>query len=305
MKILKLQIDEKMAGKPLEKILKENLGLGRREISRAKFQPEGICVDGKKQRITYTVLAGQCLQVCLQDAQEEKSRVKPCPGRLEVLYEDRDLLVVEKPGGMPCHPGRGHYADSLGNRVADYLQKQGESGVVRAVGRLDKDTAGLMVYAKNRLAAARLSAQKQDGRFQKSYYGLVKGKIEQKEGEITGSIAPVPGEKLKMQVDPRGKTARTAYEVVEEREGCTLVKCWISTGRTHQIRVHMAWLGHPLLGDVLYGDGQNPLFDGLALYAKEAEFYQPFTGERIVLKGRKEEKLWQKYVYLQQTDWKK
>lgn len=150
MKILKLEIDKKLAGKSLEKILRENLGLSRREVSRAKFQPKGICIDGKRQRITYRPSVGQNLEVCLAEMQEEKSRVKPCAGKLEILYEDRDLLVVEKPGGIPCHPGRGHYEDSLGNRVADYLQKQGEGGVVRAVGRLDKDTAGLMVYAKIR-----------------------------------------------------------------------------------------------------------------------------------------------------------
>ena len=286
MKILKLEIDKKLAGKSLEKILRENLGLSRREVSRAKFQPKGICIDGKRQRITYRPSVGQNLEVCLAEMQEEKSRVKPCAGKLEILYEDRDLLVVEKPGGIPCHPGRGHYEDSLGNRVADYLQKQGEGGVVRAVGRLDKDTAGLMVYAKNQMAAARLSAQKQDGRFQKIYYALAKGKLEQREGDITASIALMPGDKLKMQIHPQGKTACTRYEVLKERENCTLVKCRIFTGRTQQIRVHMAGIGNPLLGDVLYGDGQNPVFDGLALYAGKAEFYQPFTQEKIVLWGR-------------------
>lgn len=286
MKILELEIDEKLEGKSLEKILRENLGLSRREVSRAKFQLKGICIDGRRQRITYRPSVGQKLQVRLEELQEEKSRVKPCAGELEILYEDRDLLVTEKPGGMPCHPGRGHYEDTLGNRVAEYLQKQGEGGIVRAVGRLDKDTFGLMVYAKNQMAAARLSAQKQDGRFQKIYYALVKGKLEQREGEITASIAPIPGEKLKMQIHPQGKTACTRYEVLEERENCTLVKCRIFTGRTHQIRVHMAGIGHPLLGDVLYGDGQNPVFDGLALYAGRVEFYQPFTQEKIVLWGR-------------------
>ena len=130
--------------------------------------------------------------------QEEKSRVKPCAGKLEILYEDRDLLVVEKPGGIPCHPGRGHYEDSLGNRVADYLQKQGEGGVVRAVGRLDKDTAGLMVYAKNQMAAARLSAQKQDGRFQK-FVCTGERKIRAKRGDITFFYC-LAGDKLKMQI---------------------------------------------------------------------------------------------------------
>lgn len=109
MKILKLEIDKKLAGKSLEKILRENLGLSRREVSRAKFQPKGICIDGKRQRITYRPSVGQNLEVCLAEMQEEKSRVKPCAGKLEILYEDRDLLVVEKPGGIPCHPGRGHY----------------------------------------------------------------------------------------------------------------------------------------------------------------------------------------------------
>ena len=107
MKILKLEIDKKLAGKSLEKILRENLGLSRREVSRAKFQPKGICIDGKRQRITYRPSVGQNLEVCLAEMQEEKSRVKPCAGKLEILYEDRDLLVVEKPGGrLSAETGR-------------------------------------------------------------------------------------------------------------------------------------------------------------------------------------------------------
>lgn len=286
MRTLEVEIDEILEGKTLEKILRGHLGLTKKEVSRAKFYPLGILVDGEKKRITYRPLNGQVLRVCTEEQEKEKSRVLPCEGELEILYEDRDLLVLEKPGGMPCHPGRGHFEDSLGNRAAAYLREQGEDAVVRAVGRLDKDTSGIMVYAKNRMAAARLSAQKQDGEFQKVYFALVKGEMKEKEGKILAPIAPIPGEKMKMQVREDGKSACTQYEVLERKQGCTLVKCRIFTGRTHQIRVHMAWLGYPLLGDVLYGDGQNPLFQGLALYAAEAEFSQPFTKERIHVLGK-------------------
>lgn len=286
MRELEVKIDKNLEGKTLEKILRENLGLTKKEISRAKFQPQGIRVNGEKQRITYRPLAGQVLRVCTEEQNKEKSRVMACEGELQILYEDRDLLVLEKQGGTPCHPGRGHFEDSLGNRAAAYLKEQGEDGVVRAVGRLDKDTSGVMVYAKSRIAAARLSAQKQTGEFQKVYFALVKGEMKEKEGKITCPIAPIPGEKLKMQVQEGGKSSCTQYEVLEKRKSYTFVKCRISTGRTHQIRVHMAWLGYPLLGDVLYGDGQNPLFEGLALYAAEAEFSQSFTKERICVWGK-------------------
>lgn len=284
MRKLEIVLDESTAGKSLDKSLKDIFGLNKRQISQAKFRENGICVNGKQVRISYIGKPGDFLEVCVEEERSYTGKVVPVSGELDILYEDKDLIVLNKPGGIPCHPGRGHYEDSLANRVAAYCMEKGETSLIRAVGRLDKDTSGIVVFAKNQIAAARLSLQKEEGIFRKEYLVLVKGKLETGRGRILEPIGNVPGEKMKMQVDANGKEADTAYEVLEVREEYSLVKCVIRTGRTHQIRVHMAWLGHPVLGDVLYGDGENPVFEGLALHAWKTEFYQPFTGEKAALK---------------------
>ena len=281
MRKLEAELDENTAGKPLDKILKEVFGLTKKQVSQAKFRENGICVNGKQVRTSYVGKSGDLLQVCVEEAREDTGKVLPVSGNVEVLYEDRDLIVLNKPGGIPCHPGRGHYEDSLANRLAGYYMEKGETSLVRAVGRLDLDTSGVMVFAKNQVAAARLFKQKEEGSFKKEYLAVVRGIPKSPKGRILEPIGKMSGEKMKMQVDSYGKEADTAYEVLEAKGTYSLVKCHIRTGRTHQIRVHMAWLGHPLLGDVLYGDGKNPLFQGLALQAWKTEFFQPFTGEKI------------------------
>ena len=281
MKKLELILDENTAFCTLESVMKSSLGLTRRQIRQAKFLEKGICVNGEKRRVSYVGKPGDRLTVCLGERTEGTGKVLPQEGSLEILYEDADILAVNKPGGMSCHPGRGHYKDSLGNLVAGLFEKRGEPCPIRIIGRLDKDTSGVVIFAKNQAAGARLGEQKAKGIFQKEYLGLVQGYLENPVGRVQEPIGKVPGEKLKMQVDKQGKRADTRYQVLDFLEGAAGVAWKISTGRTHQIRVHMAWLGHPVLGDVLYGDGENPWFPGLALHCRKALFCQPFTGEKI------------------------
>ena len=222
---------------------------------------------------------------CLEESSENTGKVFPTEGKLEILYEDPDILAVNKPAGMPCHPGRGHYQDSLGNLAAGLFEKRGEPCPIRIIGRLDKDTSGVVILAKNQAAGARLGEQKTKGIFWKEYMGLVQGRLNDTEGRIREPIGKIPGEKLKMQVTPEGKSADTSYQVMKFLENATLTRWEIFTGRTHQIRVHMAWLGHPLLGDRIYGTGKNPYFPGLALHCAKAVFLQPFTGEKVVIQA--------------------
>lgn len=281
MKTLELILDEDTAFQPLDYVLKKHLGLTKRQISQAKFREKGICINGEKQRISYVGRPGEILTVCLEEQETDCGKVMPLDGELEILYEDEDILAVNKPPGIACHPGRGHYRDSLGNLAAGLFEKRGEPRPVRIIGRLDRDTSGVVILAKNQTAGARLGEQKEKGIFQKEYLGIVKGRLENHEGRIQEPIGKIPGEKMKMQVDARGKRADTQYEVREFLENATVTAWEIYTGRTHQIRVHMAWLGYPLLGDVLYGDGENPYFPGLALHCRRAVFCQPFTGKKI------------------------
>lgn len=261
--------------------MKQDLGLTKRQISQAKFRKEGICINGEKRRVSYVGRPGDVLTVCLEETGTYSGKSAPQEGELEILYEDEDILAVNKPPGMPCHPGRGHYRDSLGNLAAGLFEKRGEPCPVRIIGRLDKDTSGVVILAKNQAAGARLGIQKENGTFWKEYLGLVRGHLEDVNGRIREPIGKIPGEKLKCQVTHQGKTADTRYEVREFLEDATVTSWKICTGRTHQIRVHMAWLGYPILGDVLYGNGENPYFPGLALHCRKAVFLQPFTGDKI------------------------
>jgi len=280
MKTLELILDEDTAFQPLDYVLKKHLGLTKRQISQAKFREKGICINGEKQRISYVGRPGEILTVCLEEQETDCGKVAPLDGELEILYEDEDILAVNKPSGIACHPGRGHYRDSLGNLAAGLFEKRGEPRPVRIIGRLDRDTSGVVILAKNQTAGARLGEQKEKGIFQKEYLGIVKGRLENHEGRIQEPIGKIPGEKMKMQVDARGKRAETQYEVREFLDNATVTAWEIYTGRTHQIRVHMLYLGHPLIGDFLYNPGRE-LIGRQALHAWKLKFYHPITGKLL------------------------
>lgn len=261
--------------------LLRRLGLTGREISAAKFREEGICLDGKQVRTSGTVKRGQKLTVRLETDKEESGQLIPVRGKLQVLYEDEDLILVNKPSGMVVHPEGGHYRDTMANLLTGYFQEKGEHVRIRAVGRLDQDTSGVMVFAKNRTAAGRLAVQKETGDFRKEYLALVYGSLEKSVGTIDTPIGE--GEGIRMKSASDGKRAVTHYEVIKRGKNDT-IRVRIDTGRTHQIRVHMAGIGHPLLGDPLYGNGKEKP-GRAALHAFRVSLLQPFTGERICVEA--------------------
>ncbi len=271
------------------KYLRERMGFSRKQISRLKFRDGGIAVNGGRQRVNFRLSEGDILKVRLEEhiGNGKKSKVEPCTGRssLKICYEDCDLLAVEKPAGIPCHPSHGHHLDTLANQAAAYLNGRGKDVGIRLVGRLDKDTSGIVVFAKNREAAAALSRQRREGRLQKVYVALAEGCPQSIEGTVEVPIKKVPGELMKMQVSPEGKIAATHYRVLktwgEDGKKRTLLQLNIEQGRTHQIRVHMAYIGCPLVGDPLYGT--DPHGKGALLHSWRLAFRQPFTGKEIVL----------------------
>lgn len=280
-----------MDGWQIKEILKKEFGLTKKQISHIKFIENGILVNGERKRVTDLVRCGDCLSIAV--GQTESGKV--CEGEADkicVLYEDEDVLLVKKQSGMVCHPGRGHYSDSLANQVAGYLLKKGDSGVIREVGRLDRDTSGIVVFAKNRITAAKLAIQREKGIFWKEYTAIIEGYLSQKKGEIKVPIGPLEGSLMKMTVREDGKKAITKYEVIEEKEGISFVKCTLLTGRTHQIRVHMASIGHPVLGDKLYGGSAEKKADRLCLHANKVCFIQPFTGIKIERQWEAAEEEW-------------
>ena len=210
---------------------------------------------------------------------------------LEILYEDQDILAVNKPAGLVTHPSGSHYSASLSNQVAAYFRSKDEPTKVRSIGRLDKETSGILLFARNQTAAARLQKQRENGISEKTYLAAVSGSmLEDTDGTfhaITTPLAPDPDNRLKMVISPGSslpgsKPAVTLYSVLKStapgsRISASLVMLRLKTGRTHQIRVHMASLGHPLLGDSLYhlSDTTN-LFSRAALHAWKLKFHPPF-----------------------------
>lgn len=285
--VLKIHVAEEAAGQSVERFLRIGLGLSRKQISRLKFREEGIRLNGLRQRVTQTLHTGDLLEVRLETGGEKAGKVEACSGigKLKILYEDRDLLAVEKPAGLVCHPSHGHWRDTLSNLAAAYLREQGTGGMIRLLGRLDKDTSGILLFAKNREAAGILARQRGDGNLEKTYLALAEGCPEPAEGTVDAPIQRIPGELMKMQVSPKGKAARTHYRVLRvwEKNGRkkALLQLKLEQGRTHQIRVHMAYLGCPLEGDPLYGT--DPRGKGALLHAWKLRFAQPFTGQKIVL----------------------
>ena len=307
---------ERTAGGLVNLVLKNCIRVTGHEISAAKFTADGITCEGKPVRVSDRIAPGQTLRVILPE-KEDARKIIPTEGPLCVLYEDEDLLAVNKAAGEVVHPCPGHYADTAANYAAWYLENHGSdgSGSLRIAGRLDKETSGVLVFAKNRAAAARLQKQHQAGRFVRIYLAVCEGLFPPAErtGTIDRPLEKVPGDLMKMRVAVQsvpaeetgtGKSrilrAVTHYQVLAEHAGCSLLRITIDTGRTHQIRVHMASCGHPLVGDTLYGS-TAPTSDHTRsmpiaricgdelcekaqralLHAACVRLEQPFTGETL------------------------
>ena len=371
-RLLILSAQEKDEGRRVREILKKEWGLVHHDIARAKYTPGGITVDGEEVRADHVMKKGETLRVFIFEKKSETT--VPTEGPLDILYEDEDVIAVNKPAGVVVHPSHGHYVDSLANYIAFHFQEEGQEHEIRTVGRLDKDTSGVILYAKNRTAVSKLTDQARDGRHRKIYLALAAGTFPEKDGTIdmpigrvtdrrdapsrdgeeskdsseqneekskdssgqndetskdsseqmkeesratlqqvrpelrnlSGQTAAQPGpESTRRCIRSDGDPAVTHWHLEKQFSGYALLSVTIDTGRTHQIRVHLSSIGHPLLGDLLYGGtpkepadtvhvSQNSMRPGYtgqglpvlyrtALHAWKVEFDQPFTGERVML----------------------
>lgn len=264
-------------GWTVEQVMTRTLRLSKTKRKRAKFFPGGILLDGRSARTTERVMAGQRLTVTVPE--REEGAVVPTEGEVAILYEDEWLLVADKPAGMSVHPGPGHYTDTLGNYLAWHYRSLGQPFVLRLVNRLDKGTSGLLVAAKSAEAHERLTALLHTGGFVRRYLAVCQGGPPEMEGTVTLPIGKRPNTLNEYEVRPDGLPAETSYRVLEQKGEHTLLSLTLHTGRTHQIRVHMAALGCPLAGDAVYGSGGAP--GRPALHSCLIELCHPFTGKPL------------------------
>ena len=269
-------------GRRLDVLLSEQTGLSRSRV--AALMEEGLCVSGGKEcRKAGTKLPeGQEVILTVPAPREAVPQAEDIP--LEILYEDEDLAVVVKPRGMVVHPAAGHPDGTLVNALLARLDSLGGIGGELRPGivhRLDKETSGLMLVAKNDETQEALSRMLKDREIEKHYRALAEGKFKEPEGEIDAPIDRSKKDRKKMAVDPDGRPALTRWKVLAEGNGCTLLDVHILTGRTHQIRVHLKSIGHPVCGDELYGYEKGVKVPCLMLHAYSLAFAHPRTKEQM------------------------
>ena len=247
-----------------------------------------ILVNGKLTKASYKLIVGDEISIEKEEPVEIKLEAEDIP--LDVIYEDSDILVVNKQKGLVVHPGNGNPNGTLVNaimaRCKDSLS--GIGGEIRPgiVHRIDKDTSGLLIIAKNDKAHINMSEQIKNHEVTKTYLALVRGNIKENEATINMPIARSTKDRTKMAVSKNGKDAVTHIKVLERFDGFTYIKVNIETGRTHQIRVHMAQIGYPIVGDVVYSNGKNPFgVEGQMLHSSRLEFVHPVTGKEMKLEA--------------------
>ena len=258
------------------------------EFSRAFFQKliksKKVSVNETPQKASYCVKIDDIVTVEIPDAVETTIEPENIP--LDILYEDDDVLIVNKPKGMVVHPSAGHYSGTLVNAIMYHCKDtlSGINGEIRPgiVHRIDMDTTGSLIVCKNDEAHVNIAQQIKEHSVNRIYVGIVCGNVKEDSGTVEGAIGRHPIERKKMAINEKnGKPAITHYKVLERFKNYTYMQFKLETGRTHQIRVHLASIGHPLLGDTLYSSGRSPFkhLQGQCLHAKTIGFIHPKTGE--------------------------
>ncbi|AEV18307.1 RluA family pseudouridine synthase [Geobacillus sp. G4] len=268
-------IDEQHDGKLLRQFLQEN-GISRTALTDIKFHGGALLVDGRPVTVRHVLRAGETLSVVFPpERTSDWMDAEAMP--LDILYEDDYVLVVNKPAGLATIPSRHHPGGTLANGLLHHYRKQQLDSTVHIVTRLDRDTSGLVLVAKHRHVHHLLSALQQKGHVVRTYEAICHGVIVEDEGTIDAPIGRQSDSIIAREVREDGKPAVTHFRVLERLYGYTYVSLRLETGRTHQIRVHLAYLGHPLAGDELYG-GSREMIGRQALHSRQLSFFHPFAG---------------------------
>lgn len=248
------------------------------------IEEDKIKVNGKKEKASYKVQNGDKIEIEEEPAKEIELKAQDIP--LEILYEDKDIIVVNKPKGMVVHPANGNPDGTLVNAIMSICKDSlsGIGGEIRPgiVHRLDKNTSGAIIIAKNDKAHINLSEQLKNHEIKKTYIALVRGVVKENNATINMPIGRSKKDRKKMDVDKNGKEAITHFKVLKRFSDCTLLEINIETGRTHQIRVHLSHIGYPIIGDDVYSNGKNKWnIEGQCLHAKSLDFKHPITKKEM------------------------
>ena len=282
---LEYKIDENWDGKTVKALLQHE-GFSARVISGLKKNPKGICIGNKKVTVLKTLHTGDTLIIRVRNRPEDEAtdQIKATEIPVEVLYEDADVAVVNKPADLPTHTSRDNFDHTLGNAMAFHWQQQNKRYIYRPVSRLDKDTTGVILIAKNAHAAGKLGNALKARQIRRRYIALVSGRMSG-EGTIDRPILRCDDSIIKRRVGTAAEEneqtrAVTHYRVLQSNEKYSVVLLKLETGRTHQIRVHLSSIGHPLCGDWLYGN-ENELLSRPALHSYDVSFVHPLDGKEM------------------------
>ena len=279
------------AGARLDLFLSEKAGLTRSRVEKLIRDGQAQVDGAQAAKPGQALKSGQSVALEVNEAQPVEILPQDLP--LQVIYQDADLAVVMKPSGMVVHPAAGNPDGTMVNALMMKLDGlSGIGGEIRPgiVHRIDKDTSGLLLVAKNDRSHLILAEQIREHSVERAYKAILIGRLKQPEGDVDGPIGRHPTDRKKMAIVPGGKPAHTHYRVLEELRGASLIEARLTTGRTHQIRVHMASLGHPVLGDPVYGPKKSPypVEGGQLLHAYKLGFTHPTTGERMLFEAEPE-----------------
>ena len=276
---IEYHIDEIDAGLRVEQFLRRK-GYSLQNLSEIKRMPKSVIVNGIHYYMNQYLKTGDHLSIhiCEEKCSE---KIPPVQMSLDIIYEDEDIIVINKPAGMPIHPSMNNYTNSMANALAWYYEKQEKPFIFRCCNRLDRDTSGLTVVAKHLVSGSIISTMVKERKFHREYLAIVRGHINPPCGTIDAPLARKPGTIIERTVDwENGERAITHYQFVKKANGHSLISLQLETGRTHQIRIHMKHLGYPLIGDYLY----NPDMEYIhrqALHSHRIAFTHPITGEAM------------------------
>ena len=279
MRELRFVISKKQAGVKLKYILQREIGLSTAIINSLKNVENGILVNGQKQKVNYITCENDTISVTLED--EKSKNIEETQMELDILFENEDIIVLNKPRNMPTHPSSNHHGDTLANGIAFYFRN--EAFTFRAITRLDRDTSGVVVVAKNKFSAHVLSEDMRNGRIKKEYIAIVNGHIPLGMNKISAPIGRCGNSIITRRVCQDGREAVTFYEGLSHHGENSLVRLFPITGRTHQLRVHMSHLGYPIYGDDLYGAPQKN--ERCRLHCHRVKLTLPWEKREIIVKA--------------------